>query len=185
MRQMCIVQPAILAVKLEQARRNLRVDGDYLDESIEEWVQGITSSLEHEIGQCLMPQTWQVTLEEFIGIIPLPHPVMSIESVAYLAPDMTRQMLEPSACRLLRTELQTQMVPAAGSQWPATATDSEAVTIRVICGHGSSAESTPANIRRYILAKLVEQFDPISGTERDTVQSEFVTRLLDRCRTYG
>jgi hypothetical protein len=40
------------------------------------------------------------------------------------------------------------------------------------------------NVRLYVLAKLVEQIDPITRAERETVQSAYVDRLLDLCRTY-
>lgn len=184
MSQICISPPTILAVKMEQAKRNLRVDDDDLDDLIEIWLQGIISALEHEIGQCVMEQAWEVTLDGFSDAIRLPHPVMSVESVSYLDADGVAQELAPSTWRLSRSRYRTVMALAADSSWPATACSGDAVTIRVICGYGSTAESTPANIRLYILAKLVEQFDPITRAERDTVQSNFVSRLLDACRTY-
>ena len=185
MSQICISPPAILAVTLEQAKLNLRVDGDYLDALIEIWLQGIIAELEHEIGQCLMPQTWEVTLDGFGDTIGLPHPVISIESVSYLDAQGRRKELSPTAWSLSRGRYKTVLAPAAGASWPVASGSSEAVIIRLVCGHGASAESTPANIRLYILAKLVEQFDPVTRTERDTVQSTYIERLLDACRTHS
>lgn len=185
MSQICVSPPVILAVTLGQAKLNLRVDGDYLDAVIEIWLQGIISELEHEIGQCLMPQTWEVTLDGFGDTISLPHPVMSIESVTYLDSLGVRKGLDSSAWCLSRSRYKTVLALPPGASWPVTACSSEAVTIRLICGHGASAESTPANIRLYILAKLVEQFDPVTRTERDTVQSTYIERLLDACRTHS
>lgn len=180
MSQICIRPPTVLAVTMEQAKRNLRVDDDDLDDLIGEvWLPGIISALEHEIGQCLMEQTWEVTVDGVSDTIRLPHPVISIESVTYLDVDGVRQELAPSTWRLSRSRYWTVMSIVAGSCWPATA-----VTVRLVCGYGSTAANTPANIRLYILAKLVEQYDPNTRAERDTVQSNFVTRLLDACRTY-
>jgi len=59
------------------------------------------------------------------------------------------------------------------------------ITIQAKCGFGSDAASVPDNIRLYILAKLVEQFDPVTRLERDTVQSVYTDRLLDACRAYS
>lgn len=185
MSEICISPPTMLAVTLEQAKLNLRVDGDYLDGLIEIWLQGIIAELEHEIGQCLMPQTWEVTQDGFGDTIGLPHPVISIESVSYLDAQGKRKELSPTAWSLSRGRYKTVLAPAAGASWPVTSRSSEAVIIRLICGHGESAESTPANIRLYILAKLVEQFDPVTRTERDTVQSTYIERLLDACRTHS
>lgn len=185
MSQICISPPTILAVTLGQAKLNLRVDGEYLDALIEIWLQGIIAELEHETGQCLMPQTWEVTLDGFGDTIGLPHPVISIESVSYLDSQGARKELSPTAWSLSRGRYKSVLSPFAGASWPVTFRSSEAVIIRLICGHGASAESTPANVRLYILAKLVEQFDPVTRTERDTVQSTYVERLLDACRTHS
>lgn len=185
MTQRLITPPTVLAVTLDQAKANLRVDGADMDALITMWVEGIIAALEHEIGQCLMPQTWEVTLDAFPIAISLPHPVISITSVKYLDVTGAEQTLAPAAYKLIRSAYTSTLTAISGATWPTTASEVGAVTITVECGHGTTAAATPANVRLYILAKLVEQFDPATRTERDTVQSDFVGRLLDACRTYA
>lgn len=184
MTQKLITPPTVLAVTLAQAKENLRVDSPDMDALITLWIEGIVSSLEHEIGQRLMSQTWRVTLDEFPDEINLPHPVISITSVTYLDEDDVEQTLAPAAYRLNAKAYATTITPINGTVWPATSLERGAVTIECVCGHGATAADTPKNAQLYILAKLVEQFDPATRTERDTVQSAFVERLLDACRTY-
>lgn len=180
-----ITAPTVLAVSLEDARANLRVDGTDLDSLITLWVQGITASMEHEIGQCIMAQTWKVSLDAFPTEIALPHPVIGITSVKYFDVAGVEQTLATSAYKINRSAYKTTITPVFGTTWPVTQDDTGVITVIVECGYGSTPASTPANVRLYILAKLVEGFDPATRSERDTVQSNFITRLLDACRSYA
>ena len=185
MTQRLITPPTVPAVTLDQAKLNMRIDGTDMDALIMLWVEGITAALEHEIGQCLMPQTWEVTLDAFPAAISLPHPVISVTSVKYQDADGIEQTLAPETYKLIRSAYQTVLVPVSGAAWPVTLSDTGAVVVTVLCGHGATATATPANVRLYILAKLVESFDPATRLEKDTVQSSYIDRLLDACRTYA
>lgn len=184
MSAICIIPPKQLPVSLALAKANLRIDGDEMDELVAGWVRGIVSALEHEIGQCLMTQTWRVRVADF-GAVTLPHPATAISSIDYCDAMGVSQQLAPAVCRILRTNYRSVMLPPVGSAWPATLADPQAVTVDVICGYGDLPDQVPGNLKLYILAKLVEQFDPITRMERDTTQSAFVTSLLDACRTYA
>jgi uncharacterized phiE125 gp8 family phage protein len=191
--------PAALAVTLDSAKAALRIDGDEMDALVTIWVKGIVGDLEHEIGQCLMEQTWEVRLPAFpcaprwqlgqaarqlADEISLPHPVLSITSVSYIDQAGNSQLLAPENYRLNRARYSSSLSPARGSSWPATAEDDAAVVVVLKAGYGTAPEATPEEVQLYVLAKLVEQFDPATRTERDTVQSKFVDGLLDRCRSY-
>jgi uncharacterized phiE125 gp8 family phage protein len=195
------VAPTVLAVDLAVAKANLRIDGSDMDALVTLWLRGIIASLEHEIGQCLMEQTWEVRLPGFPSIpcwrvgqrvassvadeIRLPHPVMAVTSVKYLGTDGAEQVLGEGAYRLNASRFASTLSPARGASWPATAEDDAAVVIEVQCGYGDTPDKTPENVQLYILAKLVEQFDPATRTERDTVQSAFIDGLLDACRSHS
>ncbi len=204
MTKICTVPPAVLAVTLADAKENMRIDGNDLDALVSSWVAGTVAALEHEIGQCMMEQTWTVTLDEFPSIpmqvigsahvrkimnaIDLPHPVISVTSIKYLDLAGDEQILAPSAYRISRKAYSTSVAPVVGTVWPITLTETDVVVVTCVCGYGDTAAATPPNVKLYVLAKLVEQFDPVSSTMRDlkddTVQSKFITRLLDACRSY-
>lgn len=179
-----IAPPAALPVSLTLAKANMRVDGNDMDTLITSWIMGIVATLEHEIGQCLIEQTWRVTVDSFPAALSLPHPVMSVTSVKYFDVDGVEQTLDSAAYRLVKMRYRSDLMPARGVSWPATMADRE-VTVEVVCGYGAAPADVPENVQLYILAKLVEQFDPATRMERDTVQSAFVDRLLDACRSYA
>lgn len=196
-----IVPPTVLPVTLAAAKANMRIDDDALDALIPVWIAGITAKLEHEIGQCLMEQTWEVSLDRFPSVelhtictrvpeqaamqIVLPHPVLRVESVSYLDAAGEAQVLAPTAYKLRRSRYSSALHPAGGNGWPAAAADGASILVKVVCGYGTAPAATPPNVQLYILAKLVEQFDPATRMERDTVQSVFVEQLLDGCRSYA
>lgn len=179
-----IAPPITLPVSLAMAKVSMRVDSGDMDALITSWIKGVVAALEHEIGQCLIEQTWRVTLDCFEPVIKLPHPVMSVMSVKYFDVDGTEQTLDPAAYRLCKARYQSHMMPARGTDWPKTMSDRD-VTVELVCGYGAAPADVPENVQLYILAKLVEQFDPATRMERDTVQSAFVNRLLDACRSYA
>ena len=180
--------PTELAVTIEDARANLRVDGADLDPLISLWVQGITAMLEHEIGQKVMPQTWLWIDDAFPDAIRLPHPVRSVVVVKFRDDAGVEQTLDPADYVMDVQRYQSWLVPAVGKSWPATFDQVNAVSVEVVCGMAANAAelaTVAPNVRTFILARLIETFDPASRPERDTIQSEFVNRLLDACRSYG
>lgn len=184
MSAICIVPPALLAVDLPLIKKNMRIDDDHMDDLIELWAEGVITDLESKIGQRLMPPTWRITLDSFQHLGNLPHPATSVVSLKYIDPDGLERFLDDSQFMLRRAQCYSQLVPSAAA-WPSTRPGAAAVVIDVVCGMASSPADVPANMKLYILAKLVEQFDPQTRTERDTVQSAFISRLLDACKTYA
>lgn len=178
------IAPTELAVDLSLARLNLRVDGNDLDALITIWIQGITRKLERDVGQVFMEQKWEVRLPSFPGAgepIDLPHPAMEITAVKYLNADVETS-LATGAFRLNVGNYSSSMLAAAGTPWPVGATN---IVVTVKCGYGSTPSAVPETAKLFILAKLVEQYDPITRTERDTVQSVYLDRLVDELKTYA
>lgn len=179
-----ITPPAVLAVDIALARANLRVDGDYLDPLIKVWVQGITRKLEHDVGQCFMEQTWEVRLPAFPGYgeaVELPHPTIAVASVKYADPIGGEATVPTDAYRLSVGQYSSCLAPARGAAWPAGGD----LVVTVRCGYGNTPNQTPETAQLFILGKLVEQYDPITRTERDTVQSVYLDRLVDDLKTYA
>ncbi|NRR28887.1 hypothetical protein HSX11_01695 [Oxalobacteraceae bacterium] len=179
--------PTVLAVTLAEAKASLRVDADItdMDDLVTMWAKGVIADAEHLTGQRLMEQTWEVRLPCFPEAISLPHPVLTIQSVAYIDAAGADQVLAAPAYRLNRAAYASTLTPARGTSWPATAEDDAAVVVTLQCGHGNTPAATPDNFRLYILAKLAEQFDPATRMERNTVQSTYLDGLLDACCCYA
>lgn len=177
--------PAELPVDLREAARNLGIEDAESDVHIERWLRGIVRTLELRIGQCLMRQTWAGTLPAFPAVVRLPHPVLQVVSIDYVDEAGEERSLPPSAVRVvMQDEYTTVLKPARGQAWPATLQDDEAVRITVECGYGDSPVATPDDLKLYILAKLVEQYDPAAGGEKETVQTSYLENMLDHYRRY-
>lgn len=141
-----ITPPTVLAVDLALIKKNMVIDGDYMDDVVTGWARGVISQLEQEIGQCLMAQTWRVTLDAFVPEIVLPHPVINIVSVKYIDPDGAEQLLGAGDYRVRASRYQTLLVPSRGACWPAALDDTDVVTIDVQCGYGATPAATPDNV---------------------------------------
>ena len=169
-----IEQATELAVSLQEAKDGLRVDGGDLDTQITLWVRGITAHAEGYIRRAIMKQKWQMTLSGFDSTISLPvTPVLAV-SIKYYDEDGAEQELGADQFRFTRAGV---VEPVAS--WPVTQSRGDAVTITFDCGFGEDADAVPADIKLYVIAKLVEQFDPLTRLEKDTVQASFIDSLLD------
>lgn len=181
-----ITPPAALAVSLADAKLALRVDGDEQDALIEAWTQGITEHAEHYTGRAFVHQTWRLTLDRFPTAIKLQYaPIASVSSIKYLDEAGVLQTLNPADYLLDDSTEPGYIVPQVGKAWPATFDRINAVQVDYVAGYGPTDATVPPSVGLYIKAKLCEQYDPAVRLEKDTVQSSFIDRLLDRVRVYA
>ncbi len=183
-----VTPPVALAVSLAVAKENLRLDADdtSLDAIITAWIEGITDYAEHHTGRAIINQTWKVTLDAFPDAIKLPNaPLVSVASVIYIDENGDEQTLDPADYVVDSISEPGYVVPAADVTWPTTATDRiNTVSVTYTCGYGADESFVPKGIKNFILARLVEVFDPATRPEKDTLQSNFTDRLLDKYRVY-
>lgn len=178
-----ITPPAQLAVTLDEAKANLRIDGSDLDTVITAWLEGITAHAQHVMGRSIVNQTWRRTLDGFSDQVELYNaPVSSVVSVKYYDASNVQQTLASGF--ILDKESEPGILFPV-STWPETYDRPDAVQIDYIAGYGADATATPKGIKLYILAKLAEQFDPAVRPEKDTVQSSYIDRLLDPYKVYA
>lgn len=178
-----ITAPAAPALTLAAAKLALKIEvGDVeQDALIMAWIEGITDHAEHCMGRSLIHQSWRVTLDRFPSVIRLPRPpVASVAGVKYIDAAGVLQTLAVDQYQVDTESEPGRVLPAPGVSWPSTATRFNAVTVEAVCGYGATDTSVPKAIHLYLLAKLVEQFDPEVRPEKDSVQASFIDRLLDR-----
>lgn len=187
--------PASLAVSMAMAKESLRIEQDdtSLDATITLWIKGITLQVQHKIGRALISQGFTATLDGFplrrcggAGAIRLDYPpIVSVDSIQFYDADNALQTLDPADYTVDTVSAPGYIVPAAGKAWPAAFARINAVTIPYRAGHGATSADVPENVQLYIVARLLEQFDPVTREFRDTVQSVFAARLLDACQVYS
>lgn len=181
-----ITPPSVSAVSLDAARRALRIDGNDQDADIAGWVEGIVEDAEHLLGRAFVEQGWRVTLPAFQPIITLRMaPLIEVVSLKYIDPDGQVQLLDAAEYLVDTAAEPGNALPAPGKIWPDTAVRPDAVVVDYTCGYGADDTTVPKAIQLYVLAKLVEQYDPAARLERDTVQSNFIGRVKDRYKVFG
>ena len=181
-----LTPPAELPVSLQEAKDALGIDGGALDVSVTAWILGVAEFVEQYTRRALITQSWRLTGDAFPDVIRLPNsPAVSVESIKFIDAGGALQVLAPTDYLVDIESEPGRIVPGRGLAWPVTYDEINAVTVNYTCGYGSTAESVPAQIKLFILAKLREQYDPAVRMERDTVQSSFIDRLLDRAKVYG
>lgn len=181
-----ITPPVALPVALAAAKANLGIDGTDMDATITAWVLGITAYVEHYTGRALISQGWRVTLDSFGDSIRLEKPpTIAVASVKFLDAAGDLQTLDPADYLVDKITEPGYVLPGRGKSWPATFAEINAVSVDYTCGYGLTDADVPEGIKLFILAKLREQFDPAVRMERDTVQSNFLDRLLDPFKVYA
>lgn len=180
--------PAALAVSLQSAKDSLRImAGDtLLDSLITLEIKAITLEAEHQLGRSLVTQGWRLTLDRFDDALRLDYgPIMSVQSIKFYDSTNTLQTLDPADYFVDSASVPGYIVPAIAKTWPATFARINAVIVDYTAGYGATDETVPHNVQMYILARLAEQFDSTGREFKDTPQSRFADRLLDRSRTYA
>lgn len=176
-----ITPPTALAVSLVDAKVALRVNGTALDNVISLWVQAITEHAEHLTGRSIMRQTWQAICVSFDDLQKLPKlPVVSVSSVKYYDTTNTLQTLDPSNYSLYLSD-RLATVRTFGT-FPDTYERDDAVVVEYVAGYGNHYSAVPSTAKAYVLAKLVEVFDPTNNAP--AVGTSFIDRLLDRLKEY-
>jgi uncharacterized phiE125 gp8 family phage protein len=172
--------PEDMPVSLEEARNAARVNGTDHDGEITALVNALTAEAEHIIGQVIINRTYQVTLDSFTGLVPVPAlPVGQVIDVSYFDADGLPQTLSTELWQLDESYDPPALAPVLGGSWPATAERRGAVTITYVAGYGSSSASTPAVFKGYVLAKVREYFAPAGTPENPNL-----IRLLDSLKVY-
>lgn len=182
-----ISSPALMAVTLADAKTALRIDQDdsAFDAQIAIWVAGITQEAEHITERAFVNRPMRVTLDQFEDAIRLSAPTFSVESVQFVGLDLVKHELDPADYYADTTTEPGYIVAARGRAWPAVGAGVNTVTVDYTAGYGPDATTTPPAAKLYILARLLEQWDPVVKEFKETVKSNFVARLLDSLKVYG
>ena len=159
-----ITPPVALAVSLAEAKLNLKIEDSDQDAIVTAWIEGITAHAEHLTGRSFINQTWRVTLDSFPDAIELPCTASAV-TIKYLDVNGLEQTLDPADYIVDSVSEPGYAVPGVGKAWPETYDRINAVNVDVVAGYGATEADIPKGIRLYILARLVEQYDPATRLE--------------------
>lgn len=139
-----VTPPTEYPITLEQAKAQCRRLDNNEDDLLEEYIAEATDLIEQHTGLALMPQTWELVLDDFSDTIKLPKgPVRSITSVSYYDDDDVLQTVTNTNFALDNTSDPAWLVRASDFSWPSVASGVNNVIIRLELGY-ADAESIPS-----------------------------------------
>lgn len=182
-----ITPPASEPVSLVEAKAHLRVVGADDDALITSLISAARQSAESMTGRALMPQTWELALDEFGDEIRLPMPpLVSVTSVQYTDADGATQTLAISGYHVDDYSAPARLLPAYGTSWPATRAQANAIRIQYQAGYANSA-AVPHEVKQWMLLRIGMLYENREETNVGNIVTEFkhVDRLLDPYRIWG
>ena len=162
-----ITAATALPITLSEVKLACRFDGTALDSDITAMLTDAVQLCEHECGQVLMPQTWELTLDAFPGAIELTRvPVSAITSIKYTDTVGALQTLSSSAYALDNADGfgLARVTPVFGTTWPLTRSEANAVKVRYVAGY-ADADAVPSHFKRQIkifVAMMIDTPDVLS-----------------------
>lgn len=179
MRTRLITAPVATAVSLEEAKLHLRVTHNAEDSLITALIKTATGRCEHLIGRAIMPQTWELILDDAFptnGDIELLHPpVQSITSVKYIdAVTANEVTLANNQYSLDKDSEPGWLMPAYGVEWPSTLKVANAIRVRYVAGYADAA-SVPDVIKQWMLLTIGTYY-----ANRESVVVGSITQSFDR-----
>lgn len=175
-----VTGPAVEPITIAEAKAQCQVDTPDDDALISALIQAAREYVESATHRPLITQTWDWKRDTFpywtdALVLPLP-PVSSVTSVTYVATDGTSTTWSSS---LYLTDLPTgpkaepaRITPVFGGYYPYTRYQINAVTVRFVCGYGTSPQSVPESLRAAIKVLVAHWYgarQPVTFDARVTV----------------
>lgn len=176
----CISQPTNEPVTIEDVANQCRI-GDLTDEqaSVNLFIAAVRQRAESVTRRALLTQTWELVLDAFPQYrdpiyLPLP-PLQSVSSITYYDASGALLTMTSVGYRVISDADTAMILPAYGTEWPATLDDKAVVRVRFVCGYGGDPADVPAAIRQWMLLQVANLFE---NRETETVASGKLT-LVD------
>ena len=157
-----ITQPATEPITIEDVANQCRI-GDLTDEqsSVSLFIAAVRQRAESVTRRALLTQTWELVLDAFPQYrdpiyLPLP-PLQSVTSINYYDACGALFTMTSVGYRVINDSEPAMIIPAYGTEWPATLDDKAVVRIRFVCGYGDDATDVPAAIRQWMLLQVLLQ----------------------------
>jgi uncharacterized phiE125 gp8 family phage protein len=151
-----VTAPTDYPVTLAEAKAQCRVDNDAEDAALQTYIAAATSHVESYTGRAIMPQTWELVLDDFSDAIMFPKgPVTAVSSVKYIDTAAIEQTVTDTNYSLDSASDPQWLVKADDYTWPEVSDGVNNVTIRFVAGYST----VPPEIKLAILLLIGLWYD--------------------------
>ena len=160
MRYKVTAKPSTNAVSLSEAKKDLRINGNYADSTL---LTMIAAAQDYVEGICGLHTTSRTTVIYMNSwptrktTLPI-SPIQSVSSLKYLDGDGNLQSVASSIYTLMDDEYEPRVYKKASQSWPNNLSDEyERIFLTVVSGYGDSANLTPPAVR-YAIRFLINHW---------------------------
>lgn len=189
-----------LPLSLSEAKLALRVDVPDDDALIADLIRAAADYVQDQTWSSLYMQTWELVLPGFPGCVAyrdcacywharpqairLPRPpAASIVAITYRDADGDAVVLDPGEYQLCTAEDGAWVVPAYGSQWPATNLEApEPVVIEYTAGYDGSTRPFPMQAKQAVRLLVGHWYENRETVVVGTINSELQVSVAQLCR---
>ncbi len=179
--------PASEPITLAEAKAQLRVESDMNDDDT--WITSAITVVREQVealtNRALMPQSFELAIEEFADEIQLPKPPFSsLTSVKYYDEDDVLQTLASSYYLVNDFAEPATITKKTNQTYPSTFDRPDAVRIAFSAGY-ADADSVPTSIKQAMLMLLTDLYDNRSASTSSfsTVKVEWTPAVLNLLST--
>jgi uncharacterized phiE125 gp8 family phage protein len=156
-----ITAPTVEPITRQEAKLHLRIIADVTDVTphpedamVDALIAAARQGAETATGRALLPQTWELALDEFATEIHLlKAPLASVTSVKYVDADGVLRTLDPAAYLADSHSTPGRLTAAYGTSWPSPRSQPNAVLVRYEAGY-ANAGAVPQEIKQWMLLRI-------------------------------
>lgn len=187
MAQKLITGPASEPITTAEAKAHLRVYVSDDDTYIATLVVAARQLAEQITQRALLPQTWELALDEFPYVLTLKRtPLISITSVKYVDDAGALTTMDTADYQLDDHSEPARIMPAWGLCWPSTRCQMNAVFVRYQAGY-TNAAAVPQAIKNWMLLRVGTAYENRESVAAGVTLAELphLDALLDPYRIWG
>ena len=188
MSEKLITAPVTEPLTLAEAKAHLRITSSAEDALVTSLIIAARELCESETGRALLPQTWELTRDDFSDEMFLQHvPVASIVSIKYTDVNGAEQTLAGTEYVLdASSNVQARVVLAVDKSWPSVYGGINNVRIRYVAGY-TNAAAVPQSLKQWMLLQISHWFRNRESVSIGNPGSklDFVDNLLNAYRIYN
>lgn len=172
-----ITEPTQEPVTLDQAKQHLYVDHNLDDDLINFYIQTARAVFEEDTARAFCTQQWSATLAAWPQRLELPRatPLVSVDAIAYTAPDGANHTLDLT--HLIIDPTEPALIDFSAISLPPIRTNSR-ITITYTCGQ--PPENLPPLIKHAILLLVAHYYANREAVQMENVQALAVPETIQR-----